>query len=99
MTNAARYAAWADQSTQNPDGTFFVAICEAHRSGYSTLNSGWPTLDAARAEAQRVNDLRGLDADAVLAIRASSMAEHNAGWRASDDPILYGTDTPTSDTP
>lgn len=99
MTNTPRYAAWADPSTQNTDGTFYVAICEANRPGYWTLNSGWPTLEAAQNEAQRVNELRGLDTDAVLDIRASSMAEHTAGWRSSDDSILYGTDSPTTDTP
>lgn len=99
MTDTARYAAWADLSTQNPDGTFYVAICEAHRPGYWTLNSGWPTLDAAQQEADRVNALRGLDADTVLDIRASSMAEHSAGWRASDDAILYGDGTTTPDQP
>lgn len=96
MTNPLRIAAWADESTQNTDGTFFVAVCEAGRPGYWTLNTGWRTLDAARGEADRVNELRSLSKDAVLDIRSSSMAEHSAGWRTSDDALLHGDDPATT---
>lgn len=92
MTNSLRVAAWADESTQSTDGTFFVAVCEAGRPGYWTLNTGWRTLDSAREEADRVNELRNLSKKDVLDIRSSSMAEHNVGWRASDDALLHGDD-------
>lgn len=90
MTERPRYAAWADESTQNLDGTFYVAVCQAERPGYWTLNSGWRTLADAQEEAARANGLWGRSSDEVLDIRASSMAEHNAGWRASDEDLLSG---------
>lgn len=90
MTDRPRYAAWADESTQNLDGTFYVAVCEANRSGYWALNSGWRSLEAAQEEAARINSIWGRSQEEVLSIRASSMAEHNAGWRPSDDAILHG---------
>lgn len=89
MAHRSPYACWADESTQNPDCTYYVAVCEHSRPGYWTLNSGWPTLEAARTEATRLNEARGLTEADVLDIRSSSMAEHNAGWRISDDAILY----------
>lgn len=95
MTDRPDYAAWADESTQHPDGTFFVAVCQADRPGFWTLNTGWKDLASAKQEAARANGIWGRSEDAALAIRASSMAEHNVGWRASDDALLHGNDPDT----
>lgn len=88
-----RFAAFANASTQNPDGTFHVAVCEADRTGYWQLEGRWPTLQAARQEAERLNADRGLNHEEVVRIIASSIAEHNAGWRTEDESILRGDDT------
>lgn len=42
--------------------------------------------------ADAINNTRGLTPAAALDIRASSMAAHMAGWRASDDAILEPDD-------
>jgi len=90
MSRSRRLAAWADLSTQNPDGTFYVAACEARRPGSRQLEARWTSLEAAKQEADRLNSEQGLSHQEVVETIASSMFEHNAGWRSTAEAILYG---------
>lgn len=84
-----RLTAWSDESTRNSDGTYFVAVCRENVPGYWELDGSWSNLEDAKKEAIRINTVRGLSDQDVLDIRTSSIAEHNAGWRASDDDLAY----------
>ncbi|KJL49546.1 hypothetical protein RS84_00020 [Microbacterium hydrocarbonoxydans] len=90
MTEKKRLAVWSDESMQQADGTYRIAVCEADEPGFWTLEVAFADLEAAEAYAEGINTARGLSAADVLDIRVSSMAAHNAGWRASDDELLRG---------
>lgn len=92
MAEKMQLAAWSDESLEQSDGTYRVAMCEADKPGYWTLDHIAATLDEAKAIAEAFNAGRGLTATQVIDIRTSSMAAHMAGWRAADDAILEGTD-------
>lgn len=84
------YAAWSDESMTTADGQRYqVAVCEADEPGYWKLSGEWPTLEAAKQEAARLNtEVWGHSLDAVLDIRSTSMAAQQRGWNATDYKLL-----------
>lgn len=62
--------------------TYVVAIIDGNEPGYWVHAAGWPTIEAAKAEAARMNAARGITEDQVLTAVASSMARSNRGPRS-----------------
>ena len=88
MARTSNLAAWADESLQQGDGSFAIAVCEANEPGYWTLDYRLGTLEEAKTLAAAINSGRGLSAAEALEIRISSMNAHLAGLRVSQDAAV-----------
>jgi hypothetical protein len=85
-TEQPRHAYYTDESYQDPStGLFCVAKIEENEPGFWRMPTLHPTLEAARTEANRLNDELGLHPGDVLDIIASSMGAHNAKKYPSPD--------------
>jgi len=74
-----RIAYDTNEAYQDPEtGMFNIAKIEENEPGFWRLPTPYPTLEAAQAEVNRLNDALGLHPGDVLDILSSSMAAHNA---------------------
>ena len=82
-------AAWADESLQQCDGTFAVAVCEADKPGYWTLDYRLPDLAAAvpfYGTQPPLDQVAGIKAP--LLIHYAGLDTHvNEGWPAYENAL------------
>lgn len=77
-TDQPRHAYHTDEAYQDLEtGMFRIAKIEENEPGFWHLPTMYPTLEAAKAQANRLNDGLGLHSGDVHEIILSSMAAHN----------------------